>query len=81
MRQFERSAPETGRTGEQVKLRVADMIAPYLGREATQSVLQPVANNGENLLSSVEPILALFLGGRAASRLVSNVVDVTLVRV
>lgn len=80
MRQFESSACETGRTSDPLKLKVASLIAPYLGGQATQSVLQPVTDGGENLLSSVEPVLALFLGRRAAARLVSSVVDQALVR-
>jgi hypothetical protein len=80
MQRWEDTARESGRTGEPVKRRVATEIAPYLGPLATHAVLQPVTDSSENLLSSMEPVLALFLGGRAASRLVSHVVDVALIR-
>lgn len=80
IQQWEDSAAQTGRTGTPVKRRVAHEIAPFLGPEATDSILQPVAAGGENLLSSIEPVLALFLGGRAAAQLVTYVVDAALIR-
>lgn len=80
IQQWEASAPQTGRTGAPVKRRVAHEIAPFLGPDATNSILQPVAPGGENLLSSIEPVLALFLGGRAAAHLVTYVVDAALIR-
>jgi hypothetical protein len=80
IQQWEDSAPKTGRTGAPVKRRVANEIAPFLGPEATNSILKPVAESGENLLSSIEPVLALFLGERAAARLVTYVVDAALIR-
>ena len=80
IQKWEGSASQTGRTGAPVKRRVAHEIAPFLGPEATDSILQPVAPGGENLLSSIEPVLALFLGGRAAARLVTYVVDAALIR-
>jgi len=76
----EDSARESGCTGEQVKGRVASEIAPYLGSMATQSVLQPITDTSQNLHSSIEPVLALFLGGRAASRLIRHVEDAALIR-
>ena len=62
------------------KGRVATRIAPFLGSAATDKILQPVPDSGENLLSTVEPVLALFLGNRAAAHLVNRVVDTALLR-
>ncbi|MDR3699652.1 MAG: hypothetical protein P4L56_08470 [Candidatus Sulfopaludibacter sp.] len=80
IQRWENSASQTGRTGAAVKRRVATEIAPFLGPDATDSILKPVAESGENLLSSIEPVLALFLGGRAAAHLVTYVVDAALIR-
>jgi|SRR5581483_3819213 len=74
--QWENTAPPA----HEVKQRVAMEIGPFLGRKATSSILQPVAENGENLLSGIEPVLALFLGGKAAGRLVSHVVDAAVIQ-
>lgn len=62
------------------KGRVATRIAPFLGNAATDKILEPVPDTGENLLSTVEPVLALFLGNRAAAHLVNRVVDTALLR-
>jgi hypothetical protein len=67
--------------GEPVKRRVAAEIEAYLGRQATERVLEPVPESGENMLSTIEPVLALFLGNRTASRLVSHVVTESIVRI
>jgi len=67
-----KTAPAPGRTGETLKLRVAHEIAPYLGALASRRIVTGVADTGENLLSTVEPVLALFLGSRAAARLVGT---------
>jgi len=64
-----------------VKRRVASAIEAYLGRQATERVLEPVPESGENVLSTIEPVLALFLGNRTASRLVSHVVTESIVRI
>jgi hypothetical protein len=61
--------------------RVAATIAPYLGARAAAVILLPVSETGENLLTAIEPVLALFLGARAASRLVTSVVDGAIVRI
>lgn len=74
------SEPLFQRSGTLLKQRVAREIAPYLGARASAHILAAVSPGGENLLPTVEPILALFLGNRAASRLVDRVVDTVLVR-
>lgn len=63
-----------------LKLRTAREIAPFLGRRASFKVLRCVSDTGEDLLSAIEPVLALFLGSRAAGRLVDHVVDTVLIR-
>ena len=54
---------------------IASILTPYLGASGAQSVLRPVAGNHANLLSTVEPVLAMFLGAAAASRLTERIID------
>ena len=63
----------------EMKSRVALEIGRFLGSNGARILLQPVAENGGNLLSTIEPVLAEFLGPRAASELVSRVVDTSIV--
>jgi hypothetical protein len=63
-----------------VKVRVAAELGPYLGSKATRNVLEDVSAEGRNLLSAIEPALALFVGVKAAERLVTHIVDVSIVR-
>ncbi len=65
----------TGASGPALKRKVASELAPYVGPEAAERILQLVADNGENLLSTVDSALRLFLGKAAASRLTSRIVD------
>ena len=73
---------EAQRSSEQwtqgLKTRVARQIGPFLGSRGADCVLQPVSQDGENLLCAIEPVLAEFLGSRAASSLVGRVVDAAL---
>jgi hypothetical protein len=59
---------------------VAAEIGPFLGKQAAQRLLDPVSDTGEDLLCSIEPVLAGFLGEEAAAELVNRVVDVAIVR-
>jgi len=70
---------EPGR-GEALKRRVESAVAPYLGAAAANQVLRSASRDGENLLPIIEPLLALFLGRRAASVLVSHIINDALVR-
>jgi hypothetical protein len=63
-----------------VKVRVAAEVGPYLGSKATRNVLEDVSPEGGNLFSKVEPVLALFVGVKAAERLVTHIVDVSITR-
>ncbi len=47
------------RTGEALKQRVAGAIEPYLGKRAVDTLLQPVREDGSNLLSNVAPLLTI----------------------
>ena len=75
IREWAAKLRDDGPGPEVLKVWVAAEISPYLGPSVTSRLLKTVAPNGEDLLSVIEPVLALFLGSRAASRLVTNVVD------
>jgi hypothetical protein len=59
---------------------LTDGVRPYLGDRATDRLVSGAAPDGHDLLSSVEPVLAIFLGRRAAGRLVTRVFNRALVR-
>ena len=63
---------------DQVNRRIAAILAPYLGPAGTEKVLRPVTENQPDLLAEVEPVLALFLGAAAASKLTERIVDSVL---
>jgi anti-sigma factor RsiW len=63
-----------------VKERVAEEITGYLGAQGARRVLEPVTDNAK-LLPSVEPVLAIFLGCRAATDLIQHILDVAIVRI
>jgi hypothetical protein len=80
LREWERGESRPERNSEALKRRVAGSIEPYLGKAAAAALLQPVHEDGRNLLSNVAPVLTTFLGRRAAGNLVSCVVDTAIVR-
>ena len=57
-----------------LKERVGSDLAPFLGGRAMEQLLSAVSEEGDNLLSTVEPVVALFLGCRAASALIDHIV-------
>jgi hypothetical protein len=63
-----------------VKGRVAEEISGYLGTGATGRILEPVTESTK-LFPAVEPVLAIFLGCRAAGRLIQRVIDTAIVRI
>jgi hypothetical protein len=81
VRAWESGSSAGKRRGEALKRRVAGEIEPYLGKHAAHSILEPVADDGRNLLPSVSPLLTIFLGGRATEYLVSRVVERAIVRI
>ena len=80
MRQVETRAAQDEEARASLRLRVAAKIEPYLGPKATSDLLQAVSPDGQNLLSNLEPVLALFLGRRAANQLVNQIIDEAIVR-
>jgi hypothetical protein len=66
--------------GHVVKARVGEEIAGYLGPNGANRVLEPVTERSE-LFPAVEPVLAIFLGYRAAARLIRHVIDRAIVRI
>jgi hypothetical protein len=69
---WESAAAKAGLTGEGVKRRVAGNVEWCLGTP-TGRILQSVTTHCGNLLSTIEPVLALVLGRKAASSLVSSI--------
>jgi hypothetical protein len=63
-----------------VKGRIAAEIAGYLGPDATGQILQPVTESAR-LFPAIEPVLSIFLGCRAAKRLIQRVIDTAIVRI
>jgi hypothetical protein len=55
-------------------------VRPYVGDRAAERLAHGEAPDGGRLLADVEPVLALFLGRRAAAQLVSHVLDRALVK-
>lgn len=80
LRTWESGESQPERNSEALKRRVAGSIEPYLGKAAAAALLQPVREDGRNLLSNVAPVLTTFLGRRAAGPLVSCVVDTAIMR-
>jgi len=68
------------RRGAALKSRVAASLGPLLGAKAADRMLQPVDEDGRNLFTHLSPVLSLFLGQRAASELVSHIVEAKIVR-
>ena len=80
MRHWEADRSQADPGGMVVKGRVATAIGPFLGREGARLLLQRVSGDNRNLLSTIEPVLADFLGTRASSELVNHVVDAAMMR-
>ena len=66
------------RRGRTVQETVLSQLAPFLGDRAANRLLQSVSQNGQDLLSIIEPVLANFLGNKAAAELVSHLVDTAM---
>ena len=62
------------------KLRASKEIEPYLGVNATDSILANVSSDGRNFLAEVQPVLSLFLGRRAGGRLATRIIEASAVR-
>ena len=79
MRDWRAAAVPAGKVGPVLHRRVAAELRPYLGSSAAGAVLSEVSDTSGNLLSTIEPVLAVFLGAKAASLLVSRIVDALIV--
>ena len=66
--------------GAVVKGHVAKEISRYLGSAAADRILEPVTEHSK-LFPAVEPVLAIFLGCRAAGRLVHHIIESRIVRI
>jgi len=66
---------------ESVKRQAAGKLSPLLGPRATRRILETVPENGDGLLPAVEPVLALFLGRRAAEEISGGIAKEVIVRI
>ena len=73
-----RARPEV--RGPAIRRRVVQEIGLYLGGKAAQRIIEPVSDDGGNLLPAIQPFLGRFLGQKAASHLSSHIVEVAVVR-
>jgi anti-sigma factor RsiW len=60
--------------------RVVRMLQPYLGNEGSRRLVGGVSREGVDLLGTVEPVLACFLGRRATQKLVGHIVECAIMR-
>ncbi len=81
MRAWEAARGGPDKMSEEVQGRVAQALQAYLGPKGTRDVLHRVSRDGSDLLSVIEPVLGLFLGRKAASELVTHIVDRAIVRI
>ena len=56
-------------------IKVAAELAPFLGQQAAGRLLRSVSGKNDDLLRVIEPVLANFLGERAAAELVSHLLE------
>ena len=80
IRRWESSRARPEDRGPVIRRRVAQEIGLYLGGKAAQRIVEPVSDDGGNLLPAIQPFLGRFLGQKAASHLSTHIVDVTVVR-
>lgn len=59
---------------------VVAAIQPFLGANGAQTVIGRVSPGDADLISTVEPVLADFLGRRTAQILVDGIIDVAITR-
>src|SRR5579859_1558648 len=58
----QRELQKEGASGDALNRRVESELIPYVGAAAANRILQQVAPGGENLLSTIDSVLRLFLG-------------------
>jgi len=79
IRAWDTNGDRSGHHGAALKGRIAVELAPYVGRAGADTLLRPVQDDGRDLLSTVAPFLAMFLGRRAAGIIITRVVEKTIV--
>jgi len=79
IRTWDSNRVRDGRHGEGLKRRIAVELAPYVGQAGADALLRPVQDDGRDLLSTVAPLLVMFLGQRATSLIVTRVVEKSIV--
>ena len=79
MRELSAEMAKPDRRGE-VQHKVAAEIAPFLGHRAARKLVLPVAGRDQDLFGIIEPVLANFLGDRAAAELVGHLIDTAMGR-
>ena len=80
LRNWEAGRPAPQVRGPMIRQRAAREIALFLGDNAALQIIQPVSDDGGNLVPAIRPTLDLFLGLRAAAHLSSHIVEVAVVR-
>ena len=79
LRNWETARAKSGRDIEILKRTIATELAPYVGQQGADALLRPVHDDGHDLLSNVAPLLAMFLGRRAARILITRLVEKSIV--
>ena len=64
-----------------IRGRVAECVAAFFGNAAARAILDPVPEDGRNLLSTAEYTLGEFLGHKAAAALINQALDTPIVRI
>jgi hypothetical protein len=75
IRRWESARGETPEVREELRRKVVLELAPFIGDAAASKLLAAVSDDGGNLLSTLEPVLAAFLGISAAAELINHLVD------
>jgi len=79
IREWAANRQEADPHGLLVRGRVAMEIGSYLGEAGAQRVLEAL-EGGEKLIPTLESVLSIFLGCRAASKLTQRIVDTAIMR-
>jgi hypothetical protein len=80
IQQWQAGVPDAAGAAEGLKQAVMEHLVPYLGDRGARQVMQGISPDGHDMLSAIEPVLANFLGYRAAAQLVNVIVETKLVR-
>jgi anti-sigma factor RsiW len=78
IQQWQKRRRDPAMSAEAIRSRVARELGPFLGSQGAHRILNPITPECRNLLCAVEPVLAHFLGARAATELMDHVVDIAI---